>query len=444
MRDAPAHIGIVEDDATMGESLRRSLELEGWRTTWWRSGQAALSGIAASKPELVICDIRLPDMDGESIYRAIGARAARPPFIFMTAFGQIDQAISLVREGAEDYLVKPFDIGVLFERARRVFASREPDSGDFALGVSDRMRAVEGMLRRLADRSLPVLLTGETGTGKEICARFLHAVSARAAEPFMAVNCAAIPAELLESEVFGHEKGAFSGATQRHLGYAERADGGTLFLDEIAEMPLGMQPKLLRLLEERSFHRVGSRVTVPLRARLVCASNRDLADAVKAGAFREDLFYRINAVQVDLPPLRERREDIPWLLTRLFEAADDADRGRLRGISTEAHEAARLHGWPGNARELRNRLMRALALASGTWLTPADLFPEAHDRKSVQEADHVLPLSAVRDAAERRQIERALAETQGHVGEAAKRLDVSRTTLWEKMRRYGLGEAKAI
>jgi len=436
-------VAVVDDDPIMGESLQRALELEGWRTIWWRTGKAAVDGMSEFHPDLVLCDIRLPDMGGEDVFRATSARSLAPPFIFMTAFGQIDQAVALVRAGAHDYLTKPFELACLFQKMRDVLALRVRDGAQGTLGVSPRMLGIEALIRRLAPRSLPILFTGETGTGKEVCARFLHAICATPAEPFIAVNCAAIPADLLESEVFGHERGAFSGAHQRHLGYAERARSGILFLDEIAAMPLALQSKLLRVLEERSFHRVGGEAAVPLKARVVCATSENLVDRVRCGAFREDLFYRINAVTVELPPLRERQEDISWLLSRyfmLFAAQVDTE---LRGISSMAEEMALSHAWRGNVRELRNRVERAMSLANGPWIMPADMFPEMRDAAS-DGLDTMLPLAAVRDAAEKRQIERVLRETGGHIGVAAKLLDISRTTLWEKMRRYGIEHERAI
>lgn len=419
----------------MGESLQQSLELEGWRVEWWRCGRTALAGLAAHVPDLVICDIRLPDMSGEDIFRSVNAHRAAPPFLFMTAFGQIDQAVSLVRAGAEDYLTKPFDVQVLLDRARWIVSRSATQSGPCVLGVSRAMHDVETLVRRIAPKHSPVLITGETGSGKEVCARLLHQVSPQHAEPFMAVNCAAIPADLLESELFGHEKGAFSGAHQRHLGYAERARGGTLFLDEIVEMPLALQSKLLRVLDERSFHRVGGEAPVPLRARIVCATNRDIALQVQQGCFRSDLFYRINVVTLDVPPLRSRHDDIPWLLSRFFEAFTEHEETPVKGVSTLAEQVALHHPWPGNVRELRNRVERAVALASGPLLMPNDLFPElfAALTDGVYPA---LPLAAVREAAEKLQIQRILKETGGHPIEAAKRLGVSRTTLWEKMRRH--------
>ena len=345
-------IAVVDDDPIMGESLQRALELEGWRAVWWHTGKRAVDEMCALCPDLVLCDIRLPDMSGEEVFRAANARSLAPPFIFMTAYGQIDQAVALVRAGAQDYLTKPFELASLFQKAREILSLRVRDGAQGALGVSPSMRRVEALLRRLAPRSLSILFTGETGAGKEVCARFLHQVSPAAAEPFMAVNCAAIPAELLESEVFGHERGAFSGAHQRHLGYAERARGGILFLDEIAAMPLALQSKLLRVLEERSFHRVGGEANIPLKARIVCATSENLAEQVRRGTFREDLLYRINAVTVDLPPLRDRPEDIPWLLSRYFALFAEQAEVSLRGISSLAEEAALSHPWRGNVREL--------------------------------------------------------------------------------------------
>ena len=443
MPNEPGCVAVVDDDPIMGESLQRALQLEGWRAVWWQTGKKAVDGMSDLCPDLVLCDIRLPDMDGDEVFRATNARTLAPPFIFMTAFGQIDQAVALIRAGAQDYLTKPFELASLFQKVREAMSLRVGDAAQGALGVSPSMRGIEALLRRLASRSLPILFTGETGTGKEVCARFLHGLSPAATEPFMAVNCAAIPSDLLESEVFGHERGAFSGAHQRHLGYAERARGGVLFLDEIAAMPLALQAKLLRVLEERSFHRVGGEGPISLKARIVCATSERLDDQTRRGAFREDLLYRINAVTVEVPPLRERPEDISWLLCRYFSLFTEQAETELRGISSMAEEIALSHPWRGNVRELRNQVERAVTLSTGPWIMPTDIFPEMRT-VMFDTIDPMVSLAAVRDAAEKRQIERVLRETAGHIGITAKRLEISRTTLWEKMRRFGIEPDRTI
>ncbi len=426
-------IAVIEDDPIMGESLNQYLELEGCKVEWWRSGREALAGLRRGAPDLVICDIRLPDMSGEDIFRTVSGESAAPPFLFMTAYGQIDHAVALIRAGAGDYVTKPFELDDLISRARALI-SRRPAVADGVLGLSQQIRRIEKLLARVAGRNTPVLFTGETGSGKEVCARHLHGISDAASRPFVAVNCAAIPENLLESEVFGHEKGAFTGANSRHLGYAERAQSGTLFLDEVAELPLQLQAKLLRLLDERCFYRLGGEAIVPFRARVVCATNRDLAAEVAAGRFREDLYYRINVVTVAVPPLRERPEDIQLLMHRFFTELASANPD-LRGLSSGAEAAALAHPWPGNVRELRNRLDRAVALATGPWLMPVDLFPETM-RSAGQPSGR--SLAEARDAAEQQQIERALKDTGGQIAEAAKLLGVSRTTLWDRMRRFGI------
>jgi DNA-binding NtrC family response regulator len=427
-------VGIVEDDPIMGESLVQRLALEGFDTIWWRDGNSVFAdrSVRLSELGLLICDIRLPDIDGEEVFRRASAATDAPPFLFITAHADIDQAVRLMRAGASDFVTKPFSIDEFLTRIASVLRQPVAEPEQPTLGVSRAMRSIEALLRKAADTRLPVLITGETGVGKEVAARFLHSVSKDAAAPFMAVNCAAIPADLLESEIFGHERGAFTGATTRHLGYAERAKGGVLFLDEIGDLPLSLQGKLLRLLEEGSLLRVGGETPVPFRARIVAASNRDLPSATRAGAFREDLFFRLNAIAIEIPALRHRPEDIPWLMDFLFPVREAESRG-IRGISTFAEEEALNHSWPGNVRELRNRLFRAAALSQNDMIMPGDLFPE---RNEVPFADDFFPtLAEVRNAAERRQIERALGATEGQIEKSARMLGISRTTLWEKMRR---------
>lgn len=429
-------IGLIEDDPIMGESLVQRLAIEGADVTWWKTKAEAVQGLSKRRPQAVICDLKLPDGNGEEIFLETVKSERAPPFLFMTAFGEIDQAVRLMRCGAGDYVTKPFEMSSFLERLETLVDPTEPE-GEGLLGVSPAMRALEGTLVRLAKVGAPVLLTGETGSGKEVCARLLHASRGQAG-PFMAVNCAAIPAELMESELFGHERGAFSGAHTRHLGYAERAGTGTLFLDEIGDLAPKLQAKLLRLLEERSFTRVGGEQVIPFRARVICATNADLPQKVREGSFREDLLYRINVVHIPVPPLRDRGEDIVWLIDR-FVADFAGDAGeRIQGASALALEAALAHSWPGNVRELRNRVERAIALGDGPLLMPGDLFP---DLGPVFKPAQREGLEGIRDEAERRHIARVLAENGGAVLATAKALEISRTTLWEKMKRYGITPA---
>ena len=436
-----ARIGLIEDDLVMGGSIVQRLELEGWRVIWWQSGREAISDIAGESNSfgLIICDVRLPDMSGEVVFSELSKRPNIPPFMFVTGYGDIDQAVRLMRSGAVDFVTKPF---AMDEFLRRIDAGRRTTQSQlrldgYCLGESPAIQLAEELIHRYAAHDLPVLITGETGSGKEVAARLLHQISPRSAEPFIAVNCAAIPAELLESEIFGHEKGAFTGAQQRHLGYAERAGKGFLFLDEIGDMPSPLQAKILRLIENGSFHRVGGETPVLFRARIVAATHRNLEHRGGPSGFRDDLYFRLAVLPIDIPPLRERSEDIDWLMDRFLQNATSRSDTRIRGFSALAAEAALAYPWPGNVRELRNRVDRAVALSTSQWIMPGDLFPE----QASKPADAAFsPLADVRSAAERRQIERALEETGGQVTRAARLLSISRTTLWEKMTRLGIDD----
>jgi DNA-binding NtrC family response regulator len=424
-------VGLIEDDPVMGESLVQSLSLEGCHVDWWKTGAEAMRGLRSTSPDLVVCDIKLPDINGDDLFRQLAAVSQVPPFLFVTAYGDIDQAVAIMRAGGSDYVTKPFDTSAFIERARSLIQRNPMTRSDAVLGISDAMCEVEAMLRRVCDLTSPLLITGETGAGKEVCARFLHRISQRSKEPFIGVNCAAIPADVMESELFGH-KG--TGVTGFHRGFAERTRSGILFLDEVAELPTQLQAKLLRLVETREFNRVGGEQLLQFHGRIVCSTNSDLTAAIREGRFREDLYYRINALGVELPSLKSRPDDIPWFMDLFFEQFRRGDRALIRGFSTLAQEAALEYNWPGNVRELKNRVERAVTLANGEWIMPMDMFPD------LVESEHPLikafaTLSETRDFAERRQIERAIKETNGQIIEAAKLLGISRTTLWEKMRR---------
>ena len=433
------NIAVIEDDPIMGESLLQSLSLEGAKVSLYPSGRAALKSVAPRSVDLVVCDIRLPDTDGQSLFRHFGANADAPPFLFMTAFGDVDTAVELMREGAADYLTKPFDMGVFLQRVKGSLRPSPCTGASATLGVSPAMRDIEHLLHVISKIDSPVLITGETGTGKDICARLLHQLGGKQG-PFIAVNCAAIPSDLLESELFGHQAGAFTGASKRHLGFAERTGEGTLFLDEIGELAAPLQAKLLQLLEDRQFYRVGGETTIAFKGRLVAATNADLGAMMAAKRFRLDLYYRINSLEVKIPPLRERPQDIPWLMNQIFVNLVAEQGKSMRGVSALAEQAALAHEWPGNVRELKNRMERAIALNLSGWILPQDLFPE-RVLYAVPSSQSSLSLADAREAAEKHQIARVLAENDGQIGKTAEALGVSRTTLWEKMRRYDLAES---
>jgi DNA-binding NtrC family response regulator len=436
-REAPL-VAIIEDDPIMGESLVERLALEGYKPLWWTSGAEAQAALKANRPDILVCDIRLPDMNGEELFRTIAAQLGGTPVLFMTGFGDVRQAVRLVKAGADDYLTKPFPIDDFLARVSELLQARGRWAGGGVLGTSQRMHQVEQLVRRVADVDSTVLITGESGAGKEVVARYLHESSRHAQAPFMAVNCAAVPAELIDSEVFGHEKGAFTGAHALHRGYAERAADGVLFLDEVGELPLPQQAKLLRLVQERVFFRVGGEKPLPFQARLICATNLDLEQRVRDGAFRRDLYYRINVIPIVVPPLRDRRDDIlPLLLTYLRRYADSFGRP-AQCLTPQAEATALAHDWPGNVRELRNRIERAVALSTGAWLGVNDLFPEFGTQDRFGDTHDWPHLTAVRDESERSYILATLQRADGQLGKAADLLGVGRTTLWEKMRRLGI------
>jgi DNA-binding NtrC family response regulator len=426
-------IGIIEDDTTMGDSLVQRLELEGYTPLWWQTGQQALEELFTARPDLVICDISLPDMSGEEVFLRALPRLGGKPFLFVTAHGKIDQAVRLTKAGAVDYLEKPYEITDLLERIARLIAVQPRASG--VLGVSDAMRRMELLLTRVADIDSSLLITGESGVGKEVAARFVHRVSRRAKNPFIGVNCAAIPSELIESLLFGHERGAFTSAQARHHGHVERAGTGILFLDEVGELPMPMQAKLLRLIEERAFTRVGGETPIKTGARIICATNANLEAAVAERRFRQDLYFRINVIRVAIPRLRDRSDDIlplAQLFMREFSEAFDRD---VHGFTPEAEQALLEHPWPGNVRELRNRVEQAVALSLAPRITVEALFAA----EAAEPGEAPFPtLAEVRDRAERHYIRTALAGAGGRVEEAAKLLGVSRSTLFEKLRKLDI------
>lgn len=434
-------IGLIEDDPIMGESLMQRLELEGYHTNWWRTGEEALAHFSEASCQVLVCDIRLPDLDGEQLFRRALPDLGATPVIFITAFGEVEQAVRLMRAGADDYVTKPFEVEALLRKiaalcVREVTAGSDMP-GRETLESSAAMRTVESELQRIKDATTPVLLSGETGVGKEVAARQLHETSSRRALPFIVVSCATVPIERAESIMFGHERGAVAGSRSAHAGLVEQAGAGTLFLDEVSALPLSLQGKFLRLLEDGTYRRVGGAQEFVSNARIVSSTNADLPKLVAEERFRSDLYYRLNAIELHLPPLRARPEDIVPLAEHLIAEIARRSGQRIPSLMPAARAALRDHSWPGNIRELRNRLERALGLADGTaQLSASALFPE--QTLLVSPKSRISSLAEARDRAERLQIEEAIRQTGGEIGKAAVLLGVSRTTLWDKMRRLGL------
>ncbi len=425
-------IAVIEDDEVMGGTLTHRLELEGYQPLWWRTGQEALEALRGSPPDLIVSDIVLPDMSGEEVFLQALPWLGGKPFLFVTGFGQFEQAVRLTKAGAVDYITKPYDLSDLLERIARLIASQPKSTG--VLGTSPAMRQVEMLLRRVANIESSLLLMGESGVGKEVAANFVHEISNRAQEPLIAVNCAAIPNELIESELFGYERGAFTGAQARHQGYVERARKGILFLDEVGELPFAVQAKMLRLIQERAFTRVGGEVPIKTNARIVCATNADLERAVSEGRFRSDLYYRINVIAVCIPALRDRPDDIMPLALRFLREFATAFGRDVHGFTPAAEEMLLEDAWRGNVRELRNRVERAVALSDAPWIGVEALFPSL-GAELPGDVVHYRTLAEVRWRAERDHIRAVLASAGQRVEDAAKLLGISRSTLFDKMRR---------
>jgi DNA-binding NtrC family response regulator len=431
---------LIEDDPILGESLSDRFRLEGLQFDWHRTGQSALLAFHRRKYSAVLCDLRLPDTSGKDIFDSVDPET-RPPFVFMTGFGTIDEAVTLLKSGAEDFVTKPFDLDALMERLHALVTSSRHSETAPVLGLSPSMRKIEALIDRLTESVEPVLITGESGVGKEVVSKLLHERSqpARTGD-WVPVNCAALPEGLIEAELFGYTRGAFTGAARAHKGLIEQANGGTLFLDEVGDMPLGMQGRLLRVLQERRVTRIGAESATPVDFRLVCATHRDLPAMVRAGQFREDLYYRINVIAIQIPPLRERREDILWLADRMLSEILGSSKSQLRSLSLEAQQRLYAQPWPGNVRQLNHVLRRAVALGSTTTIGPADLFQD--DPSSAAPSAAPRSLSDHLDQSERAYLVSIVQECAGAVGEAASRMGISRKTLWEKMKRHGIDRSR--
>jgi len=442
---------LAEDEVTIVVTLRDALEAAGHEVLHAADTGAALASLERDRPEVVLSDIRMPGEGGMAVLRRSVALDPRRPVVMMTGFGTIDQAVEAMQAGAVNYVQKPFRnesmVRLVGTLSRVIDLEDENEAlkaelrghtafGEF-VGNSPEMRKVFQRIRTVAPTDATVLIEGESGTGKECVARALHEASDRAAGPFVAISCAALPETLLEGELFGHEKGAFTDARQDKRGRFELADGGTFFLDDIDDMPLAVQVKLLRVLQERTFERLGSETTRELDIRVVAATKVSLREAVAAGRFREDLFYRINVVPIVLPRLRDRTGDVPLLIAHMIERHG---RGRPYSVSKATLAALERHPWPGNVRELENAIQRAIALAGDQReLALEDLVGvDPRWRGATEIPGEVRPLREVLRDVEVEHIRRTLAQCSGHRSQTADALGISRKVLWEKMRDHGI------
>ena len=444
---------VVDDDEAMCDLLERGLGRRGYAVETTTSPTEALRRIEQEEWDVVLTDLHMGELDGFAVCREASRLRKGMPVVVITAFGDIDKAVAAIRAGAYDFITKPFALEVValaLDRAIDHYRATEAvgrlrhqveGEGRFEglVGTSKVMRRVFDLLGRVSGSEATVLITGESGTGKELCAEAIHRRSRRAAGPFVALNCAALPESLLESELFGHAKGAFTDARSARVGLLVQADGGTLFLDEIGEMPLSMQAKLLRALQERVVRPVGAEGEVPYDARIIAATNRDPQAAVETGAMRGDLYYRLNVIQIDLPPLRVRGRDVLLLASQMVEESAEAAVRGVRGIAPEAAELLLVYTWPGNVRELQNCVDRAVVLARGERVEPDDLpdkvreySPATHVVVASHDPTDLISLEEL----ERRYILRVLDVVGGQKTAASKILGVDRKTLARKLKQW--------
>ncbi len=440
---------VVDDEEGIREFCVGALEDEGFRVEAAASGKEALSLLEGREIDIVLTDLKMPEMDGIELLRSIRQNDQGTDVVMMTAHATISTAVEATKLGAYDYITKPFAIDDLVNLLNRLVERRELVAENRVLreqirsrngfgglvGTSMKMQDIYRFLLKMAPKHCPVLVIGESGTGKELVARAIHSSGPWRDRPFVPVDCGALTPTLIESELFGHIRGAFTGATQDRHGLFRTAADGTIFLDEIGELPPELQAKLLRVLQECEFRAVGSDARIPLRARVIAATNRDLEAAIREKTFRSDLYYRLNVVSVKLPPLRQRKEDLEDLARYFIARHGEAD--AITGISPDALECLMRHDWPGNVRELENLVRRALALAAGPLIELGDLPPEMQSS-----GDLGMPRNyTFLEKAERGAIVEALQASRGHRANAAKLLGIGKTTLYTKLKEYGLEDA---
>ena len=444
-----ARILLAEDDEIMRITIQDRLEQQNWNVDAVVNGREALEKIKASNYHIVISDIRMPELGGVELLETITELAAETDVIMMTAYGSVDDAISCLKKGATDYILKPFDIDDLVIRINRTLENQSVKARCASLedccnrmhapllGNSSRIRQVIDLINQAGPTDATVLITGESGTGKELAASGIHRASYRADQPYVRINCAAIPEGLIESELFGHERGAFTGAHAKKIGRFEMADGGTLLLDEIGELPFGLQAKLLRVLQENECERVGGTRTIKLDVRILCSTARDLNEEAKAGRFRQDLLYRLQVIPLTMPPLRERREDIALLANHFLEEFS-TNKDSALSLSPEAMTYLLNYPFPGNVRELRNIMERVSVLAPNPVITVSDLPEDLRGEKAQNTMGPPISLGEALAETEKHCILNALNSTEGNRTKAALLLGISRKSLWQKMKLYGI------
>ncbi len=447
---------IVDDDRDLGETVCLGLQMRGYAVEWRPSVALALEALAGDPFDAVVTDLNMQGSDGIDLCRKVTERGPDVPVLVLTAFGSLETAVKAIRAGAYDFISKPVEMDALaiaveravkhkqlrdeVRRLREEIARGGPADADGLLGESEAMRRVRSLLDRIADTDVSVLISGESGTGKEVVARTLHARSRRAKGPFVALNCAAVPESLLESELFGHVRGAFTDAREARPGLLLQAQGGTLFLDEIGDMPLTVQPKLLRVLQERAVRPVGATQESPIDVRILAATNRDLEEAIDERRFREDLYFRINVVQVGLPPLRARGGDVLLIAAHYLSRFAARAKKSIVGISAQAAERITAYTWPGNVRELQNCMERAVALTRHDHIGVDDLpekvrdYRRSHVLVAADDPSELVPMEEV----EHRYIARVMEAVQGNKAAAARILGYDRKRLYRKLDKLGI------
>jgi DNA-binding NtrC family response regulator len=444
---------IVEDESTMMRVLELQLLSAGFSVEKATSAEQAAPLVERGGFDLVLTDLKLPGMDGLSLLDRIRGMDASLPVIIMTAYGTVETAVKAMKAGASDYVLKPFsldDLMLTIDKVLELHSLRAENRRlkdelgrryqfDNIVGRSPGMQEVFAAVARVAPTRATVLLAGESGIGKDLIARAIHHHSPRRDKPFVKINCSAIPENLMESELFGYEKGAFTGASSSRAGKFEQADGGTVFLDEIGDVPPPIQVKLLRVLQEREFERLGSNKTLTVDVRVIAATNQDLRAALEQGAFREDLYYRLNVVPINIPPLRERKEDIPYLVNHFLAKYAEETGGRVQSVTPAAMEKLMAYHWPGNVRELENIMQRAMVMAPGPSLEPADMQLESRrPPQAVSDGAPFLPEGMSLEQYEQHLIREALRRCNGNKSQAARLLGLTRNALRYRLTQMGI------